>query len=530
MSGPDGPAEKYSDIIRDLNSKTQRLESIRWLGRIRTSQTSLREETAMRFTRLSLILHVAAAGLLISGLQADPARSAGASAASHTISTTQPVSWTSVRNCTVTGSSLEKTSGTDNAEDAGAVSAQEVTSGPVAVQFRVAEISKFRFLGLSSSPTWTGATGMDYSWRLQSGSGEVYENNRWRHTGPIVGGDLLRIAVDAGVVRYYRNGSMVYTSTRVPAYPLRVHASIIDLHGTVKDATLTASVTAPTVTYGWVPPAQTVGGGASTWTVPAGYVHQTAWAAGGGPDVRGVYAYPTSGWRSMVWRWADTMRPNSIQSVTGPGGKPAYRVELTQDDDASPGTAGNSPRAEFFSVDPGEKRRQRTAPAEAVLRDGDQYWATFALYIPADFPVNHRWATLFQRKFQDTASVPSWFTLNVHRTTLDVSVPGNTRDRFIPVADLAQVRGRWVQFTVHEKLSSGTSAMAELFVNGQRKPIVTGQPTVPAGDINFHFQYGYYRSNDPANGQTEGPGTGVVYFTPMLIARGAAPEVVPALP
>ncbi len=40
MSGPYGPAEKYRDISRDLNSKTQRLESIRWLGRIRTSQTS----------------------------------------------------------------------------------------------------------------------------------------------------------------------------------------------------------------------------------------------------------------------------------------------------------------------------------------------------------------------------------------------------------------------------------------------------------------------------------------------------------
>jgi hypothetical protein len=483
----------------------------------------------MRITGISLVLAVAATGLLVGGPPADAPRVPAVGSVSNTSSTSQAVSWTGVRNCTVTGSSLEKTSGTDKAEDAGAVSAQQVASGPVSVQFRVAETSKFRFLGLSSSSTWSGAAGIEHSFRLQAGAGEVYENNQWRHTGALVGGDLLRISVDGGVVRYYRNGTLVHTSTKAPTYPLRVHASIIDMHGTVKDVTLTTPATAPPVEYGWVPPAQTVGGGATTWTVPAGYVHQTAWAQNGGPAVRGVYAQPNSGWQSMVWRWADTMRSTSIRSVTGPGGRPAYRMELSPDDHASPGTAGDHPRAELFSVDPAEKRRQRPAPAGSVLRDGDEYWATFALHIPTDFPTNHRWATLFQRKFQDTATSPAWFTLNVHGTTLDVTVPGDTPGRFVPVADLAQLRGKWVQFTVHEKLSS-TNGTAELFVNGERKPIVTGQPTVPAGDVDFHFQYGYYRANEPANGQTQGPGVGVVHFTPMLIARGAVPGPVPALP
>src|SRR5688500_15132056 len=78
-----------------------------------------------------------------------------------------------------------------------------------------------------------------------------------------------------------------------------------------------ATSAAPPVEYGWLPPAQQVGGGAvADLTVPAGYIHQTAWAEGGGPDVRGVYAHPNSGWESMIWRWADTMRSNSIQHVT----------------------------------------------------------------------------------------------------------------------------------------------------------------------------------------------------------------------
>jgi hypothetical protein len=232
----------------------------------------------------------------------------------------------------------------------------------------------------------------------------------------------------------------------------------------------------------------------------------------------------------MVWRWADTMRSNSIQHVTGPGGHPAYRAALAPTDKSSPGTAGDHPRAELFSVDPAEKRRQRSAPAGSVLRDGDEYWVTFALYIPANFPKNHRWATLFQRKFQDTASSPAWFTLNVHGTTLDVSVPGSTPEIYKPIATLSEVAGKWVQFTAHEKLSSVNSGLAEFYINGVRKMSVSGQPTVSAGDINFHFQHGYYRANEPANGQTQGPGVGVLYYTPLLIKRETLQGITPALP
>jgi hypothetical protein len=44
----------------------------------------------------------------------------------------------------------------------------------------------------------------------------------------------------------------------------------------------------------------------------------------------------------------------------------------------------------------------------------------------------------------------------VHGTTLDVSVPGSTPDVYVPIATLSEVAGKWVQFTAHEKLSSGS--------------------------------------------------------------------------
>jgi len=303
---------------------------------------------------------------------------------------------------------------------------------------------------------------------------------------------------------------------------------------------------APPVEYGWLPPAQQVGGGANAdLLVPAGYIHQTAWDEGGGPDIQGVYAKPNSGWQSMIWRWADTMRFAAIQHVTGPGGKPAYRMEVAPTDKSSPGTSPDSPRAELFSVDPGEKRRQRSASAGSVLRDGDEYWATFALYIPSDFPKNHRWATLWQRKFDDregnSGSFLTWFTLNVHGTDLDVTIPGDAPFGINsapfatlesnPTGPLPTVVDRWTQFTAHERLSSGNDGLAEFYVNGTRVMSLSGEPTVRAGDINFHFQYGYYRTNKPkGDGGTQGPGLGVVHYTPMLIKLGSTQGDVPALP
>lgn len=304
-----------------------------------------------------------------------------------------------------------------------------------------------------------------------------------------------------------------------------------------------ATNAAPPVEYGWLPPAQKVGGGAvADLTVPAGYIHQTAWAESGGPDIKGVYAKPNSGWQSMIWRWADTMRSKSIEHVTRPEGKPAYRIEVAPTDKSSPGTSPGNPRAELFSVDPGEKRPQRSASPGSALRDGDEYWATFALYIPSNFPKNHRWATLFQRKYDDREgngpSPLSWFTLNVHGTNLDVTIPGDPvpgaySDAFAtlkPTGTLPTVVDRWTQFTAHEKLSSRNNGLAELYVNGTRVVSISGEPTVRAGDINFHFQYGYYRTNGPRNGESQGPGRGVLYYTPMLIKRGPTRGDVPALP
>lgn len=298
---------------------------------------------------------------------------------------------------------------------------------------------------------------------------------------------------------------------------------------------------APGVDYTYMPPAQTVsGGGSSYFTVASGHIHQTDWnrEVPNAPDIQGVYVADYAGWRSMVWRWADTMRANSITRVTASNGKPAYRMELTQDDESSPGTKpATHPRAELFSVDPAEDRREpgHTPSRDNIFRDGDEYWATFAIYLPAAFPTNHRWATLIQRKLQNlkpNEQYPmNWFTLNVHKDIVDLSIPGLPLDTApMQIGKLSDFTNRWNQITIHERLSSKSDGLFEVYLNGAKTTAQRSGRTVLAGDWNFNYHYGYYRANEPADGRSDKPGVGVVEYSPLLVFRGSSPAVPPMLP
>lgn len=300
-----------------------------------------------------------------------------------------------------------------------------------------------------------------------------------------------------------------------------------------------AAASATHVRYGYIPPVQYTGGGAVPEPVPAGFIHQTAWDAQGTiPDVRGVYTHDFGNWRSLVWRWADTMRIDAITTLDqGPATTaPVYRFELTPDDHSSPGTVGDRPRAEFFSVDGHEDKptRVRQPPRENIIRDGDEYWATFSLYLAEDFPLNHKWATLFQRKFQNGTHHPdTWFSIDAHNDKLEYTLPRFPTGTYRTIGRLSELRGRWLQFTLHEKASSGSDGFFELYLDGELLGRKDGA-TIHPGDTNYNFHFGYYRENAIDEGDEEfPPGIGVLYKTPLLILRGPNPggiATVPALP
>jgi hypothetical protein len=153
-------------------------------------------------------------------------------------------------NSTVTGNDLQKTSGLTRGLDAGAVSQQVIGDGGY-MQFTVTELTKWRVIGLSHSSAGTSDLEIQYSFWLHDGVAEVRENPTFgvdipQATVGIAVGDVLRISVNGGVVKYWKNGMVFYTSTFAPTMPLLVDVTLLDLNSIISNAVVvTGSGSAP---------------------------------------------------------------------------------------------------------------------------------------------------------------------------------------------------------------------------------------------------------------------------------------------
>jgi hypothetical protein len=145
----------------------------------------------------------------------------------------EPVRWLEPVNVTVTGSSLQKTSGCNRCADAGAVSEQRIAAGNGAVQFTATESSTSRAIGLSTGNTGAGPDEIRFGIRLQSGKAEIRESGLARGNVKFVTGDNFEIRLENGVIRYFKNGTVIYTSTGVPQYPLLVDTSLSSMGATL---------------------------------------------------------------------------------------------------------------------------------------------------------------------------------------------------------------------------------------------------------------------------------------------------------
>ena len=52
-------------------------------------------------------------------------------------------------------------------------------------------------------------------------------------------GDAFKIAIESGVVKYYKNGALVYTSGIAPAYPIGLDTTLFTVGSTVSTAKIT---------------------------------------------------------------------------------------------------------------------------------------------------------------------------------------------------------------------------------------------------------------------------------------------------
>jgi hypothetical protein len=152
--------------------------------------------------------------------------------------TGQPVVWIDVVRATASDGTLTKVKGCNGCGDAGAVSQQAITSGDGSVTFK-ASANAYLTIGLSKGNKNTQVNEIRFGLRFTPGTVEVRESGRAKVHWPYVADAVYTIAVEDGQVKYYENGTLRYTSTVTPAYPLIVDTTLNTIGAGVQDVTLT---------------------------------------------------------------------------------------------------------------------------------------------------------------------------------------------------------------------------------------------------------------------------------------------------
>jgi hypothetical protein len=151
---------------------------------------------------------------------------------------TQSVAWTNLVNVAANGNSLRN----NVSGNGGATSTQRIESGNGYVEFTATETNTYRWAGLSNGNNGIGYDDIDFAINLTSYGhnggfvANIHENGAYKGETLYNSGDVFRVAVEGGAVKYYKNGSLIYTSARAPAYPLIVDTSFGEVGGTITNA------------------------------------------------------------------------------------------------------------------------------------------------------------------------------------------------------------------------------------------------------------------------------------------------------
>jgi hypothetical protein len=176
-------------------------------------------------------------------------------------SITEPVAWTSAKGVLVAGNTLLKTAATGWG-NAGALSSKSLLSGDGFVEF-VATDTKTRILGLSNGDVNHKSNDVDFGLLLNGTKVRIYERGVYRGAfGGYAVGDVFRVSVESGTVKYHRNGTLLYSSTVLPTYPLLVDTALY---------TKGAALASVAISGSWVtPPALPANGEPAAWKDAAG--------------------------------------------------------------------------------------------------------------------------------------------------------------------------------------------------------------------------------------------------------------------
>ncbi len=144
------------------------------------------------------------------------------------VSTPETVVWTNLKNVITEVGDLEQTAGgCQGCADAGANSTQQLTSGDGYFEFTIATGTYYYvYAGLSNDISGTTSHIMPFALEISASYVSVRENGVYKSDTPFVSGDVFRVSVESGKVKYYKNGVSFYTSVAVPSYPLVADVSM----------------------------------------------------------------------------------------------------------------------------------------------------------------------------------------------------------------------------------------------------------------------------------------------------------------
>jgi RHS repeat-associated protein len=159
----------------------------------------------------------------------------------------QNVTWTNAVGVSISGNNLTRTAAGDG-WNTGARSTQSIASGDGYAEFTATETNKNRSMGLTNSTSVTSLQHISYGMHLGAdGQITIHEGlGVYGVFGTYTTGDTLRVAVEGGVVKYRKNGTLLRTSTVAPTYPLYAGASLYTNASTVTNAVLSSGAASST--------------------------------------------------------------------------------------------------------------------------------------------------------------------------------------------------------------------------------------------------------------------------------------------
>ncbi len=157
----------------------------------------------------------------------------------------KPVKWINQVNVSSSENELQKTSGTTQVWNSGAVSSQILISGDGYVETKLEDKNSNRMIGLSKGDTDQHHDDIDFAIYVHTTRLYAYKNGTSLFTGPdYVINDIIRLEVSGSDVLYKQNGIPFYTLNNtidIDSYPLLVDTSLFESNAVLKNVIVSSS-------------------------------------------------------------------------------------------------------------------------------------------------------------------------------------------------------------------------------------------------------------------------------------------------